>query len=41
MKTRIIYALYTIAAALAVFYPLISEAGWSNNHNETLVRDSQ
>jgi len=39
MRTRIIYALYTIAAALAVFYPLVSEAGKSLNHNETLVRE--
>ena len=35
--TRIIVALYGIAAALAALYPALSEAGIWENHNETLA----
>jgi hypothetical protein len=36
---RIILALYGIAAAVGVLYPVVSEARKALNHNETLVRD--
>jgi hypothetical protein len=37
--TRLILALYGIAAVLSALYPVIAEAKIGANHNETLVRD--
>jgi hypothetical protein len=36
---RIILALYSIAALVAVLYPVVSEARLASNHNETLLQD--
>ena len=35
---RLILALYSIATVLAALYPVVSEAGVYENHNETLIR---
>ncbi len=37
--TKLIATVFGLVAAAAAVFPLVAEAGYSLNHNETLVRD--